>query len=371
MGVDQLIRQEILGITPYVPGKPIEEVQRELGLEQVIKLASNENPLGPSAQAVQAAVQALTEVHLYPDGNCYLLKEALAAHLGVEPAEIVVGNGCDEIIKLVAEAFFRPGDEVIVADPTFGEYAYATQLMGARLVKVKGEGLAHDLEKMAAAVTPRTKAIFICNPNNPTGTMIKRTALEEFLARIPRQVLVIIDQAYFEYVEDPVYPNGVDYKGDGRVLTLRTFSKIYGLAGLRVGYGVGDRELIAYLNRTREPFNVNRPGQLAAVAALRDQAHVVRSLEVNREGKEQLYQGLAALGLTYIPSFANFILFATPYPASAVFQALLRKGVIVRSAEIFGLPRQIRVTIGTRQENERFLTALATVLEELKGGGLA
>ncbi|HEY8391198.1 MAG TPA: histidinol-phosphate transaminase [Capillibacterium sp.] len=369
MVVDQLIRQEILGITPYVPGKPIEEVQRELGIEHVIKLASNENPLGPSPQAVEAAVQALKEVHLYPDGNCYVLKEALAARLGVEPAELIVGNGCDEVIKLVAEAFFRPGDEVIVADPTFGEYAYATQLMGARLVKVKGEGLAHDLEKMAAAVTPRTKAIFICNPNNPTGTMIDRAAWEKFLACIPPQVLVINDQAYFEYVEDPAYPDGIAYRGDGRVLTLRTFSKIYGLAGFRVGYGVGDRVLISYLNRVREPFNVNRPAQLAAVAALRDQAHLARSLEVNRRGKEQIYRGLAALGLSYLPTHANFILFATAYPAATVFQAMLRKGVIVRSAEIFGLPRHIRVTIGTQEENERFLTALAAVLAELAQEG--
>ncbi|HHT49278.1 MAG TPA: histidinol-phosphate transaminase [Firmicutes bacterium] len=366
MVVDQLIRQEILGITPYVPGKPIEEVQRELGIEQVIKLASNENPLGPSAQAVQTAAEALSEVHLYPDGNCYLLKKALASHLEVEPEEIIVGNGCDEVIKLVAEAFFQPGDEVIVADPTFGEYAYATQLIGARLVKVKGATLGHDLEKMAAAVTAQTKAIFICNPNNPTGTMLNRVELEAFLDRIPRHVLVLIDQAYFEYVADPAYPNGIDYRGDGRVLTLRTFSKIYGLAGFRVGYGVGDRALITYLNRVREPFNVNRIGQLAAVAALRDQEHVARSLEVNQRGKEQLYQGLTALGLTYLPSYANFILFATPYPARAVFQAMLRKGVIVRSADIFGLPRHIRVTIGTEQENERFLTALAAVLREIK-----
>ena len=366
MTVDKLIRREILGITPYIPGKPIEEVQRELGIEEVIKLASNENPIGPSPQALKAAAETLTEAHLYPDGSNYQLKKALAVHLGVEPEEIIVGNGCDEVIKLVAEAFFHPGDEVIVADPTFGEYAYATQLMGAQLVKVKGEGLGHDLNKMAAAVTTRTKAIFLCNPNNPTGTMNTRAELDAFLAQIPRQVLVILDQAYFEYVEDPAYPNGLDYKGDGRVLTLRTFSKIYGLAGFRVGYGVGDRALIAYLNRVREPFNVNRLGQLAATAALTDQEHLAHSLEVNRQGKKEIEQGLSALGLNFTPSHANFILFATPFPASAVFQALLRKGVIIRSADIFGLPRHLRVTIGTAAQNQKFLAALAEVLEELK-----
>ncbi|HHW12898.1 MAG TPA: histidinol-phosphate transaminase [Firmicutes bacterium] len=366
MTVENLIRREILGITPYVPGKPIEEVQRELGLTEVIKLASNENPIGPSPRAIQAATAALAETHLYPDGNCYLLKAALAAELGVKPEEIIVGNGCDEVIKLVAEAFFRPGDEVIVADPTFGEYAYATQLMGARLVKVKGEGLGHDLAKMAAAVTPRTKAIFLCNPNNPTGTMNTRAEMEAFIARIPPEVLIIIDQAYYEYVADPDYPNGIEFKGDGRVLTLRTFSKIYGLAGFRVGYGVGDAELIAFLNRVREPFNVNRIGQAAAVAALADREHVARSLEVNRRGMAQIVRGLTALGLAYTPSVTNFILFATPYPAVRVFAEMMKKGVIVRPANIFGLPQHIRVTIGTEEQNERFLDVLAAVLAGLK-----
>ena len=366
MVVEKLIRREILGITPYVPGKPIEEVQREWGLAEVVKLASNENPLGPSPRAVEAATAALTESHLYPDGNCYLLKEALAAELGVKPEEIIVGNGCDEVIKLVAEAFFHPGDEVIVADPTFGEYAYATQLMGAKLVKVKGAGLGHDLDKMAAAVTERTKAIFVCNPNNPTGTMNTRAELEAFIARIPPEVLIIIDQAYYEYVEDATYPNGIEFKGDGRVLTLRTFSKIYGLAGLRVGYGVGDSELIALINRTREPFNVNRIGQMAAVAALADREHLARSLEVNRQGMEQIYRGLTELGLSYTPSVANFILFSTPYPAPQVFKEMMKKGVIVRPAHIFGLPQQIRVTIGTEEQNAKFLSVLKAVLADLR-----
>ena len=334
MNYDQLIRRSILGITPYVPGKPIEEVQRELGIDDVIKLASNENPLGPSPRAVEAAKNLLQEAHLYPDGGAYQLKAALATKLGVEPEELIIGNGCDEVIKLLAEAFFQPEDEVIVADPTFGEYAYATQLMGARLVKVKGEGLGHDLEKMANAVTERTKAVFICNPNNPTGTVNSRCELESFLRRVPDQVLVIIDQAYFEYVDDPDYPNGIDYRNDGRVLTLRTFE----VHGWPVSsYGVGAKELIGYINRVREPFNVNRLAQGAALAALTDEGHLQRSRALNREGRNQLYQAFDDLGLAYLRSEANFVLFATPYPARDVFQALLRRGVIVRSADIFGL----------------------------------
>ncbi len=219
-----LIRKEILAIAPYVPGKPIEEVKREFGIQDVIKLASNENPLGPSPKAIKAVQEMLDEAHLYPDGGCFSLKEALGKELGVKTDQIIVGNGSDEIIKLFAEAFFQPEDEIVVADPTFGEYAYATRLMGARLIKVKGEGLGHDLEKMAQAVTSRTKAVFICNPNNPTGTMNTQEELERFLQQLPPDILVVIDQAYLEYVENPDFPDGLDYISDGRVLVLRTFS---------------------------------------------------------------------------------------------------------------------------------------------------
>lgn len=368
MNYETLIRREILGITPYVPGKPIEEVQRELGIVDVIKLASNENPLGPSPQALAAAKNLLDDSHLYPDGDAFFLKEALAAELGVRTEELIVGNGSDEIIKLLAEAFFHPDDEVIVADPTFGEYAYATQLMGARLVKVKGEGLGHDLEKMARAVTDQTKAIFICNPNNPTGTMNSREELENFLRRVPDRVLVVIDQAYLEYVEAPDYPNGIDYRSDGRVLALRTFSKIHGLAGFRIGYGVGSSTLIGYLNRVREPFNVNRLAQGAALAALNDDEHLRRSREMNKQGKNELYRAFDELGLAYLPSQANFILFSTLFAAQDVFQAMLRQGVIVRTADIFGLPNHLRVTVGTHEQNQRFIHSLREVLAGLQVG---
>ena len=364
---EELIREEILAITPYVPGKPIEEVQRELGITNVIKLASNENPLGPAPRAIAAMQAAATGMHIYPDGGCVQLKEDLSKHLGVSPAHLIIGNGSDEVLKLLAEAFFRPGDEVVVATPTFGEYAYTARLMGVGLVEVKAaEGLEHDLERMAAAVTPRTKAVFICNPNNPTGGMKTRAEWERFLDRIPDHVLIVLDQAYLEYVEDPAYPDGLDYLESGKkLLVLRTFSKIYGLAGLRVGYGVGQPELVAYINRVREPFNVNLMAQIAARAALNDEEFLAKSRALVREGKKQINQGLAEMGLEYLPSAANFILFATPYPCREVYPRLLQKGVIIRPADIFGLPRHFRVTIGTAEENARFLQALREVLAEM------
>src|SRR5690554_6935597 len=284
---NELIRNEILAIKPYVPGKPVEEVEKELGLTDVIKLASNENPLGPAPLAVKAMQAAAAGMHIYPDGGCVQLREDLSKFLGVSPEQLVIGNGSDEIIKLLAEAFFHPGDEVVIAAPTFGEYAYAARLMGARLVEIKaGQGFEHDLELMAAAVTGKTKAVFVCNPNNPTGGMKTKAEWENFLRRIPDRVLVVVDQAYREYVEDPDYPDGLDYLETGKkLLVLRTFSKIYGLAGLRVGYGVGRPELVAYINRVREPFNVNLMAQIAARAALGDEEFLEKSRAWVREGK--------------------------------------------------------------------------------------
>lgn len=363
---DSLIRREILEISPYVPGKPAAEVQRELGITDVIKLASNENPLGPSPKAQAAVGQVLSELHIYPDGGSYYLKEALAAKLGVKVEELIIGNGSDEVIKLLAEAFFRPGDEVVISEHTFGEYAYAAHLMGAKIHQVQaGEGLGHDLGKMAAAVNERTKAVFICNPNNPTGTMNTKDELEKFIASVPPQVLIVLDQAYFEYVDDPAYPDGIDYISDGRVLVLRTFSKIYGLAGLRVGYGVGNAELISYLNRVKEPFNVNIPAQIAAGAALDDVEFLAKSKKVNQDGIAFLTAGFRELGLDYVRTHTNFLLFATPYHSKDVFQRMMEKGVIVRTGDIFGLPKHIRVTVGTSEQNDRFITTLKEVLAEL------
>lgn len=357
-------REAILKIKPYVPGKPIEEVQRELGIKDVIKLASNENPLGPSPDAVLALREAVERIHFYPDGTCYYLKEALAEKLGLTPDNLIIGNGTDEILKLLAEAFVNPGEEIVVADPTFSEYEFAAQVMGGVAVKVPCRDFRHDLTAMAEAITLRTRLVFICNPNNPTGTIVEQNELDAFLGKVPANVLVVIDEAYNEYVTSPAYPDSLAYIRSGRpnVIVLRTFSKIYGLAGLRVGYGISQPEIIQALNRVREPFNVNFLAQVAATAALKDEIHVQKSREVNREGKEFLYQELEALGLKFIPTEANFIFVDIGRDSREVFSQLLRKGVIVRTGDIFGYPTFLRITIGTLRQNQRLIAALREVL---------
>lgn len=364
MNNQDLIRDEILGIKAYIPGKPIEETQRELGITDVIKLASNENPLGPAKQVVEAIVAIARDVYLYPDSNRYHLRRALGEYLGIDTERLFLGNGSDEVIKLFAEAFFRPGDEVIITKPTFSVYEYAARLMGAEVVVVPAaDGCRHDLDRMAEAVTVKTKALFICNPNNPTGTIIGRKQLREFINRLPEQVLVVIDEAYCDYVdEDADYGRGLDYIESGRVLVLRTFSKIHGMAGLRVGYGIADPELLKWLERVKEPFSMNIIAQHAAIAALQAVGHVALSRQVNAEGKSQIYRGLEELGLTYLPTQANFILFQVPVESKIVYDGMLRQGIILRMADSFGLPRHIRVTVGTPEQNARFLRALRDVL---------
>ncbi|MGE5576700.1 MAG: histidinol-phosphate transaminase [Syntrophothermus sp.] len=361
--IAELARPSIFEIKPYVPGKPIEEVQRELGLTDVVKLASNENPLGPAPAAIQALKDHAAGVSFYPDGSCFALKKALAAHLGIDPDYLIVGNGSDEVIKLLAEAFLSPQDEVIISPPTFGEYAYAAHLMGARVVTVPAIGFTHDLEAMAGAVTAKTKIIFVCNPNNPTGTYVNRDAVERFMNRIPEDVLVVFDEAYYEYVEAGDFPRTLEYVKQGRnVLVLRTFSKIYGLAGLRVGYGIGRSELVQLVARVREPFNVNLLAQQAAIAALGDAKHISRSREVNHSGKSFLNQRLSAMGFAPLPSQTNFLFVDLRTDAQQLFKAMLKLGVIVRSGDIFGEPTFIRVTIGAQAQNERFIHALAACL---------
>ncbi|MGE5551107.1 MAG: histidinol-phosphate transaminase [Bacteroidota bacterium] len=361
----RLARPAVFAIPPYTPGKPVEEVQRELGLTDVVKLASNENPLGPSPKAMAALAASTAQASVYPDAGAMELREAIGAGLGVPASQIIVGNGSDEIIKLAAEALLGPGDEAVICEPTFSEYLYAVQLMGATPVRIRSEG-GQDPDAILAAITRRTKVVFLCNPNNPTGTMITREEFSSFLGRLPGNVLAVCDAAYQEYVASPEYPEPIDYLRDGApVLVLRTFSKIFGLAGLRVGYGVGPQGLIDLLYRVKEPFNVNRPAQLAALAALDDHEHVARSRAVNAEGKEQLYAGLSALGLSFLPTQTNFILVDLRREAQDVFRGLLRLGVIVRPAGSFGLPERIRVTVGTAEQNARFLAALDVVL----GGG--
>ncbi len=351
-------------IIPYTPGKPIEEVERELGITDVIKMASNENPLGPSPRVLEAIQNFLPKINLYPDGNAYYLKQALAAHLGLSEQNIICGNGADELIILAATTYLDPGDEIIMAHPSFSEYDFAARLMGAQPVRVPAVNFGHDLPGMLAAITERTKIIYICNPNNPTGTMLTHAELAAFLKEVPSRILVVMDEAYYEYVTDPAYARSIEFLKDGyNVLILRTFSKIYGLAGLRVGYGLAGEEIIREINTVREPFNVNAVAQVAARAALEDEAHKQAVLEANTRGREYLAKEFKRLGLFFVPSHANFIFVEVGVDSKALFQKLLQQGVIVRTGDIFGYPQFIRVSFGTEEENRRFIRVLEDTLK--------
>lgn len=352
-------------LSPYVPGKPVEELAREFGLnpQDIVKLASNENPLGPSPLAIEAIRRALPELTRYPDGNGFALKQALSSRLGVSPAMITLGNGSNDILELVARAFVGRDDEVVFSEHAFAVYPIVTQAVGGRAVVVPAREWGHDLDAMAAAVTPATRLVFIANPNNPTGTWIERAELEAFLARIREDVIVVLDEAYTEYVESGDMPNGVDYLASyPNLLVSRTFSKAYGLAALRVGYGICDPAIADAMNRVRQPFNVNSLALAAAVATLADEDYLARSREVNRQGMVQLEKGFAALDLQWIPSRGNFIAVDMGREAAPLFQALLREGVIVRPVGNYGMPRHLRVSIGLPAENQRFLDALSKVL---------
>ncbi|MCS6859529.1 MAG: histidinol-phosphate transaminase [Abditibacteriales bacterium] len=359
-----MIRPNITRLKPYRPGKPIDEVKRELGLTDVVKMASNENVLGPSPKAIAAMQRAAAEVWLYPDAECFDLKQALAKKFGYKPENFAIGTGSDEILHLIALAYFNAGDEVVFATPSFVVYESQVHLMDGVPRAVPLQHLKHDLAAMRAAVNAKTKAVFICNPNNPTGTYNTQAEVDAFMDGLPDHVLVVFDEAYYEYVEAADYPRSLRYIEEGRnVIVLRTFSKIYALAGARIGYGIAQEEIIAQLNRVREPFNVNSIAQAGAIASLDDDEQVERTRRMNREGKRYLYAELDKLGLPYAPTEANFIFVDTQRDAQEVFHALLRQGVIVRTGDIFGLPTFIRVTIGTREMNERFIAALKKVLQ--------
>lgn len=363
--LDNLVVPGVRAISPYQPGKPLSELEREYGIRDAIKLASNENPLGPSPQAVEAARAALADVGRYPEGTGFALKRALAARLGVTMEQITLGNGSNDVLELVARAFANDGDEVVYAEHAFAVYELATRAVGARGVVVPARDWGHDLEAMRAAVTPRTRLVFIANPNNPTGTWVDRDALEAFLRALPGHVVAVVDEAYFEYVQNPEYPNALEWLPRfPRLVVTRTFSKVYGLAGLRVGYGVSSTAIADYLNRVRQPFNVNSPAAAAAEAALADEEHVRKSVALNREGLRRLAEGVTALGLSFIPSVANFLAVDLARPAGPVYEALLRRGVIVRPVGSYGMPHHLRVTVGLPEENERFLTALREVLNK-------
>jgi len=349
-------------LEPYVPGKPIEELERELGIANAVKLASNENPLGPSPRAVEAIWNAAERVHRYPDGGCFRLRQALSARLDVAPEQLVFGTGSDEILELLAKCFLGPSDEVVYAWPSFAMYPIVTQGMGATSVRIPLDGdFVHDLTAMREAVTSRTRIVIICNPNNPTGTSVGAAAFDRFAASLPESVVLAIDEAYVEYARRPDFPDALAWvRRRPGTCVLRTFSKIYGLAGLRVGYAVADRELAGYLERARHPFNVNVIAEAAALAALDDHEHVERARKTNAEGFEFLTRELRRLGLETWPSDANFLLASAP---AGTYERLLREGVIVRPMAGFGLPNHIRITIGTAEENERLVKAL----ERLQG----
>jgi histidinol-phosphate aminotransferase len=362
----------VKGLKPYQPGKPIDELQRELGIKEVVKLASNENPLGPSPRAIEAIQKQLTETSRYPDGNGFVLKQALAAHLGVDTMQITPGNGSNDVLELIARAFATSGDEIIFSQYAFAVYPLATQAVNAKAVTVAAKNWGHDLDAMAEAITGATKVVFIANPNNPTGTWMSQKQLENFLQKVPGKVLVVLDEAYFEYASDARmgvadYPDGVQLLSRyPNLIVTRTFSKAYGLAGLRVGYSVSHEGIADLLNRVRQPFNVNHLGMVAATAALNDKEHLQKSLQLNYEGLKQLQNGLEALGLAYIPSCGNFLSVEVSgkngESAAGIYDALLREGVIVRPVANYQMPDHLRVTVGLPDENERFLAALAKVM---------
>ena len=353
----------------YIPGKPIEVLEREQGITGAIKLASNENPLGPSRLGMAALHTASNGISRYPDGNAFLLKEALARKFRVKPNRVIIGNGSDEIIALIARALLMPGDEAIMANPSFVIYCLSTLACHANPIVIPLHHGCHDLPRMASAVSKKTRIIFICNPNNPTGTIVRRQEVEQFLSRIPKHIVVVFDEAYAEYAADPDFPRSdLLLKKGASVIFLRTFSKIYGLAGLRVGYGIGSEDLVDILNRIRQPFNVNMLGQKAAFAALSDESHLKKSLALNEKGKRYLYRQFNAMGISYLPTDANFIYFDIPAKsgrgrgdqfAKSVYAALLRKGVIIRRLE----GRSLRVSIGKPSELRRFIRSLQEVLQ--------
>jgi histidinol-phosphate aminotransferase len=366
MNTDDLFRNCIDKIPPYIPGKPIEEVERELGISGVVKMASNENPLGPSKEVRQAITQSLDKINLYPDASHYYLKQALCLELGFPADQILIGNGLDDVNRILAETILNPGDEVIIPQPTFSMYKSVTILMGAKPVLVKSAtGLGNDLRAMKNAVTEHTKLIFICNPNNPTGTIVKKSELVEFLKDLPGGILVVLDQAYADFADDPEFPNGLDLIREGfdNLIVYHTFSKIHAIAGLRLGYAVAQRMLIEQMQKVRDPFNVNLLALTAGVAALGSKKHILLSKELVQMGRRLFYEELDDLGVEYLPTQSNFILIDCKQDSQAIYQYLLQNGIIVRPTHSFGLPNHIRVTFGTAEQNDRFFKIFRAALK--------
>lgn len=363
----------VAGLTPYAPGKPISELKRELGLDNIIKLASNENPMGPSPKALLAARAAMADVHRYPDGNGYALKEALAKKHDVPTRAITLGNGSNDVLDLVARAFLGPGRNAVFSAHAFAVYPIATRAVGAEAQVVPALGrdhamcYGHDLAAMVKAVDEQTAVVFIANPNNPTGTWVNKDALLQTLENIPSHVIVVVDEAYIEYVQHPDYPDASQWLDRfANLVVTRTFSKAYGLAGLRIGYALSHPQVADLLNRVRQPFNVNLAAQEAALSALSDQQHLHDGVRLNNEQLARMQVELEQRRLFYIPSVGNFISFQTAHDTAAVYRALLQEGIIIRPVDNYALPRFLRVTVGMAKDNDRFLKALDDVLQRLE-----
>lgn len=362
---NELAAPGVRRLKPYAPGKPISELEREYGVRDAIKLASNENPLGPGRLAVAALQQSLPELARYPDGNGFMLKAALATKLAVDVNQITLGNGSNDVLEIIARSFVTSADEVIFSEHAFAVYPILTQAIGAQARVAPACRYAHDLAAMQALVSERTRLVFIANPNNPTGTWLTFDALEGFIGTLPKHVLIVVDQAYFEYASSLYkdYPDSLPWLARyPNLIVTRTFSKAYGLAGLRIGYAVSHPDVAAILNRVRQPFNVNSLALTAALAALEDTDHLARTLETHRSGIAQLSAAFTAMGLDFIPSAGNFVALNMAQEAEPVYQALLHKGVIVRPIANYGMPRHLRITVGLVQENERLINALCEVL---------
>jgi histidinol-phosphate aminotransferase len=360
---ESLANEHILGIAPYEPGKPIEELERELGIAHPTKLASNENPLAPSDRVQAAIVAALASLNRYPDGSGYYLRQALAKRHGVGQDQVLLGNGSNELIELLVRTFLKPGDEAVVPHPSFVVYPMIVQAAGGVRVMVMLKDHRLDLDAMARAITPLTKMVFIANPNNPTATIVTANEVEHFMSRVPPRTIVVFDEAYTEFSQGPDFPDTLGYVKEGRkVVVLRTFSKAASLAGLRVGYAVAEADAVALMNRIRQPFNVNSLAQAAALAAIDDEAHVLECVRMIEAGRHYLYDEFKRLGISYVPSRANFILVDVGRSAADIYQKLLHEGVIVRPLTPFGMETALRITVGTPEENRKLIKALRRVL---------
>jgi len=362
----KLYKEYIDQIHPYEPGKPIREVERELGLRNIVKLASNENPLGPSGKALRAMRRVLREVHMYPEGSCHYLVKRLALELNLPEEQLLIGNGSNEILELLVRGFLEPGDEVISSETSFLVYPILTQACGAKFVSVAMKDYRYDLQGILKAITDKTKIIFIANPNNPTGTYVTESEVAAFIERVPDDVIVCFDEAYVDFVDAGDFPRIMEYvqKGRDNVIIMRTFSKAYGLAGLRVGYAIACKKMISYLHKVRQPFNVNMIAQAAAAAALDDRFFLWRTKHLVVSGRLFLYKRFKLLGLKFLPSQGNFVLVDTGRDSNEVFQHLLRQGLIVRSMKSYGLSTWIRVTVGRRSQNAQFIRLLKAYLQK-------